>query len=371
MDIAIRMSTMKEVFDNYAQRVAALQKSKNPFARGVAWVEGELVPLHEARIPLMDQGFQHSDLTYDVPAVWAGRFFRLDDHLDRFQKSCSKMRLRFPIPREQIKKTLVEMVAKSGIRDAFVEIIVTRGLQGIRESVMNNKAPEDLKNNLYMFICPYVWVMSPEVQLTGGAAIIARTVRRTPPGSHDPTIKNLQWGDLTRGMIEAYDRGATYAFLTDGDANITEGSGFNIVFIKDGILYTADRGVLEGITRKSVFDAARANNIEIRIEIVPVSLAYDCDELFMCTTAGGIMPITSLDGQPVKDGRLGPITKVIWQEYWSMHWSDEYSFAIDYSVSKIEKVEDATPSAISDRSTTSIEHKMNGLTNGSPSVAVD
>ena len=361
---------MEAVFDGYAQRLAALQKSENPFARGVAWVEGELVPLHEARIPLMDQGFQHSDLAYDVPAVFDGRFFRLDDHLDRFQKSCVKMRLRFPIPREQIKNILIDMVAKSGIQDAFVEIIVTRGLQGIRESIVNKKAPEDLNNNLYMFICPYVWVMSPEIQLTGGSAIICRTVRRTPPGSHDPTIKNLQWGDLTRGMIEAFDRDATYAFLTDGDANITEGSGFNIVFIKDGILYTADRGVLEGITRKSVFDAARANNVEIRVEVVPVSLAYECDELFMCTTAGGIMPITSLDGQPVKDGKLGPITKTIWDEYWRMHWSDEYSFAIDYSAGKMESVDKTTLGATDGGSITGVRHKVNGQTNGLSNGAI-
>lgn len=55
---------MKDVFEGYAQRLATLQESENPFARGIAWVEGEMVPLHEARIPLMDQGFQHSDLTY-------------------------------------------------------------------------------------------------------------------------------------------------------------------------------------------------------------------------------------------------------------------------------------------------------------------
>lgn len=358
------MSTMKDVFDAYAQRLATLQKSDNPFARGIAWVEGEVVPLHEARIPLMDQGFQHSDLTYDVPAVWDGRFFRLDDHLDRFEKSCAKMRLRFPIPREQIKKTLVDMVAKSGIRDAFVWITVTRGLQGIRESIMTRKAPEDLKNNLYMFVCPYVWVMSPEVQLSGGSAIICRTVRRTPPGSHDPTIKNLQWGDLTRGMIEAYDRDATYAFLTDGDTNITEGSGFNIVFIKDGILYTADRGVLEGITRRSVFDAARANNVEIRVEVVPVSLAYDCDELFMCTTAGGVMPITMLDGRPVKDGKVGPITKAIWDEYWRMHWSEKYSFAVGYNGDGIKDAREAKLLAINGGPTNGVEHKVNGSMNG-------
>nr|UUA81759.1 omega-transaminase [synthetic construct] len=322
------MASMDKVFAGYAARQAILESTEttNPFAKGIAWVEGELVPLAEARIPLLDQGFMHSDLTYDVPSVWDGRFFRLDDHITRLEASCTKLRLRLPLPRDQVKQILVEMVAKSGIRDAFVELIVTRGLKGVRGT-----RPEDIVNNLYMFVQPYVWVMEPDMQRVGGSAVVARTVRRVPPGAIDPTVKNLQWGDLVRGMFEAADRGATYPFLTDGDANLTEGSGFNIVLVKDGVLYTPDRGVLQGVTRKSVIDAAEAFGIAVRVEFVPVELAYRCDEIFMCTTAGGIMPITTLDGMPVNVGQIGPITKKIWDGYWAMHYDAAYSFEIDYN----------------------------------------
>jgi branched-subunit amino acid aminotransferase/4-amino-4-deoxychorismate lyase len=321
------MATMEKVFADYNARKAVLEKSTNPFARGVAWVAGELVPLYEARIPLMDQGFLHSDLTYDVPSVWDGLFFRLDDHIERLALSCSKIRLKLPLPAEEIKKILLDMVAKSGIKDAFVELIVTRGFKGVRES----KAA-DLVPNLYMFIMPYIWVMQPGMQLSGsGSAIIARTVRRIPPGSFDPTVKNLQFGDLTRAMFEAQDRGAAYPFLTDGDANLTEGSGFNICLIKDGVIYTPNRGVLKGITRKSVIDVATKNGIEVRVEVVPVELAYKADEIFMCTTAGGVMPITSLDGQPVNRGKIGPITKKIWDGYWEMHTNPEYTIKVNYN----------------------------------------
>lgn len=317
---------MNQVFDGYAARKAALDKSDNPLAKGVAWIEGALVPLSEARIPLLDQGFMHSDLTYDVPSVWDGRFFRVDDHLIRLESSCRKLRLTLPLPRAEVRQILTDMVAKSGIRDAFVQVIVTRGLKGVRET-----KPEDIANRLYMYIQPYVWVMAPEMQRVGGSAVIARTVRRVPPGSIDPTVKNLQWGDLTRGLFEAADRGASYPFLTDGDANLTEGSGFNIILVKDGVLYTPDRGVLEGVTRKSVFDVARTHSIEVRIEVVPVELAYHCDEIFMSTTAGGIMPITSLDGNAINGGNVGPITKVIWDRYWALHYDPAFSFQIDYS----------------------------------------
>ncbi|KAH8422316.1 aminotransferase class IV [Aspergillus melleus] len=319
------MSTMDQIFSGYYKRLETLKSSKSPFANGVAWVDGELVPLHEARIPITDQGFMHSDLTYDVPSVWDGRFFRLEDHLNRLEASCAKIRLQFPIPRDQIKKTLVEMVTKSEIRDAFVELIVTRGLVPVREG-----NPDSMRNNLYLIVQPYVWVMDPETQKTGGSSIIARTVRRVPPGAIDPTVKNLQWGDLVRGMFEAKDRGSQYPFLTDGDTNLTEGSGFNVLLVKNGVIVTPDRGVLEGVTRKSVFDVAESKGIEVRVEIVPVEMAYQSDEIFMSTTAGGIMPITELDGKQVGDGKVGSITRAIWDEYWAIHYDPAYSFEVNY-----------------------------------------
>ncbi|XXH02480.1 hypothetical protein Hte_008856 [Hypoxylon texense] len=334
------MATMDKIFAGYHSRLAVLEATfdKNPLARGVAWIEGELVPLHEARIPLLDEGFMHSDLTYDVPSVWDGRFFRLDDHLTRLQASCAKMRLQLPLPPAEVQKILVEMVAKSGIRDAFVELIVTRGMKGVRGHTPGQK----FKNNLYMFIQPFIWVMEPEVQPVGGKAVIARTVKRISPGSFDPTVKNLQWGDLTRGLFEAVDRGAVYPFLTDGDTNLTEGSGFNIVLIKDGVLYTPDRGVLEGVTRKSVIDVAKACGLTVKVEFVPVEMAYNSDEIFMCTTAGGIMPITELDHHPVKDGKVGPITKQIWDAYWKIHWDPTFSFEIDYATATAKAVTNGT-----------------------------
>jgi branched-subunit amino acid aminotransferase/4-amino-4-deoxychorismate lyase len=315
--------TMETVLGAHARRRAELDSSANPYAGGVAWIAGELSPLAEARIPILDQGFLRSDLTYDVPGVWDGRFFRLDDHLDRFEGACAKMRLRIPMAREALRATLIDMVARSGIRDAYVELICTRGLKFIREY-------QSYENNLYLMVMPYVWAMPPEVHPTGGAAVVTRTVRRTPPGAMDPTIKNLQWGDFVRGWLEAMDRGAVYSLLPDGDGNITEGGGYNIFCVKDRVLTTPARGVLEGVTRRTVLEIAAEKGLEARLAYVPVDDLYHADELFICTTAGGVMPITTLDGQPVGGGQVGPITREIWEAYWAAHYDPKYSFAIDY-----------------------------------------
>ncbi|MGA0604665.1 aminotransferase class IV [Phenylobacterium sp. VNQ135] len=315
--------SMETVLGAHEQRKAELERSGNPYAGGVAWIAGELSPLEEARIPILDQGFLRSDLTYDVPGVWDGRFFRLDDHLDRFEGACAKMRFRIPMEREVLRRTLIDMVAKSGIRDAYVELICTRGLKFVREY-------QSYENNLYLMVMPYVWAMPPAVQVTGGAAVVTRTVRRTPPGAMDPTIKNLQWGDFVRGWLEAMDRGAVYSLLPDGDGNITEGGGYNIFCVKDRVLTTPARGVLEGVTRRTVLEIAAQKGLEAKLEFVPVDDLYHADELFICTTAGGVMPITTLDGQPVGGGQVGPITREIWEAYWAAHYDPNYSFAIEY-----------------------------------------
>jgi branched-subunit amino acid aminotransferase/4-amino-4-deoxychorismate lyase len=317
------MYSMQEVFGAFEARKAKLEASKNPYAKGIAWIEGEYSPLGEARIPLLDQGFLRSDLTYDVPAVWDGRFFRLDDHLDRLEASCEKMRFRMPMDRATVRATLIDMVAKSGIRDAYVELIVTRGLKFVREY-------QSYENNLYLMVMPYIWAMQPATQLNGGAAVVTRTVRRTPPGAMDPTIKNLQWGDFVRGWLEAMDRGAVYSLLPDGDGNITEGGGYNVFIYKDGVLRTPSRGVLQGVTRKTVLEIAAAKGIKTLVDFVPVDDLYSSDEVFIATTAGGVMPLTQLDGKQIGDGRVGPITRQIWEKYWELHYDPKLSFEIKY-----------------------------------------
>ncbi|KAF9878469.1 hypothetical protein CkaCkLH20_03961 [Colletotrichum karsti] len=321
------MSTHSQVLEGYQKRLAALEASSNPLAQGAAFIDGEIVPLLEARIPIIDQGFLHGDLTYDVPAIWDGRIFRWEDHLDRLEASCKKLRLVSPLSREEITNAVVEMTKKSGIKDAYVELIVTRGMHFVR-SLNPNEAPKPCA--IYIIVMPYVWVMPLEMQDVGGAAIITRTVRRIPPGAIDPTVKNLQWGDFIRGLFEARDRGSMYPILTDGDTNLTEGAGYNIWIVVDGVLYTPERGVLEGITRRTVIEIARAKGIEVRVEVVPVELAYKAQEIFTCTTAAGISPIVTLDEVPVGDGKVGPVTKLIWDEYWAWHYDPKLTVEINY-----------------------------------------
>jgi branched-chain amino acid aminotransferase len=292
---------------------------------GCAWIEESYVPIAEARIPILDTGFVRSDLTYDVVGVWGGRFFRLDDHLDRLERGCERLRLRSPKSRAETEEILAGVVARSGLREAYVETIVTRGVPAPGE-----RDPRRFEQRFYAYAIPYVWIQRPEQQEVGAKVVVARDTVRVSPGAIDPTVKNFMWGDFIRGLLEAYDRDAVLPILSDGDGNVTEGPGVNVFAVHRGVLRTPDRGVLEGITRLTVLDIATELGIPAQIEAVPLSHLYDADELFLTSTAGGVMPVAELDGRPVGDGAVGAVTGRIRQTYWDWHADPRFTRSIDY-----------------------------------------
>ena len=201
----------------------------NPFADGCAFIDGEYVPIAEARIPIIDTGFLRSDVTYDVVAVWNGKFFRLEDHLDRFERGWNRLQMKPDVSKDEIREILFECVRRSGIRNAYVDMIMSRGIDedGSRD-------PRRFRNRFYAYAIPYVWIVKPEDQEVGTHLVIAEKTIRVPPDAIDPTIKNFHWGDLIRGVYEAYDRGGYTVVLPDADGNITEGPGFNVFVYYEG-----------------------------------------------------------------------------------------------------------------------------------------
>jgi branched-chain amino acid aminotransferase len=150
------------------------------FSQGAAFIDDEYVPVADARIPVLDWGFLHSDATYDVAHAWRGRFFRIDDYLDRFHGSMAKLRMSVPYSREQIRSIMFELLRRSGLRDAYVEIVCTRGLPA-----PGSRDPRSCENRFLAFAIPFVWIANDELRETGLNLLISRQ-QRIPPESVDP-----------------------------------------------------------------------------------------------------------------------------------------------------------------------------------------
>ena len=292
------------------------------FPQGYAWIDNKYVELAEAKIPILDWGFLRSDATYDVVHVWKGRFFRLDKHIDRFFESTKKLRMPCQLSRDELKKILANCVIKGKLENAYVEMIQTRGM-----SPKFVRDPRLATPRVMAFAVPFGWILKQE-DFEKGLNVLLTDIKRIPPSSVDPTIKNYHWMDLVTGMLDAYEKGNDTAVLVDENNNITEGPGFNLFCINDSGIFTPDHGVLEGITRQSIFDLAKELHLPIMKKSISVDELYNAKELFATSTAGGIMPITRVSGQEIGKGSVGSLTRQLHKLYWEKHSDDSWSTSI-------------------------------------------
>lgn len=296
-------------------------ETRTSLTGGAAYVDGRVVPLSEAKISMLDWGFLHSDATYDVMHVWNGRFFRLQDHLDRFARGMEQLRMEIPYDRLHIESILKECVVSAGLENAYVEVVCTRGVPPT-----GSRDPRQCVNRFYAFAVPFTWIATR--QREKGLRMRISSVHRIAPEAVDPTVKNYHWLDLTRGLFEAYDHGDETAALTDSRGNVVEGPGFNIFALLDDVLITPRSGVLEGITRKTVIEIATGMDVKLKIRDLPIDELLQAKEIFITSTAGGVMPIGCVNGKSVGLGVAGPVTSKIRDRYWEMHTDPSYSVAV-------------------------------------------
>jgi len=294
------------------------------YPEGVAFLDGQFVPMSQAKVSVLDYGFLHSDATYDTVHVWNGRFFRLDLHIERFFGGLERLRMSMPFDREAVAGILHDCVALSGHRSAYVEMLCTRGA-----SPTFSRDPRDAVNRFMAFAVPFGSVANTE-QMERGLHVAVSDRVRIPPASVDPAIKNYHWLDLVRGLYDAYDRGAETALILDFDGNVAEGPGFNVFAVKDGALTTPAVGVLPGVTRRTVFDLCAETGLSARAAALSVPALKAADEVFITSTAGGIMPVTKIDGAPVAGGTVGSVTARLKALYWERHDDPAWSTAIRY-----------------------------------------
>jgi len=290
----------------------------------VAWIDGKYGPIEQARISVLDLGVTRSDCTYDVVHVWEGRFFRLADHLDRFAASMARLRLDPGYDRAQIEAILHGCVRHAGLRQAYVSMTCTRG-----RLAAGSRDLRTARSTLYCYAVPFVWISNPERQETGASLWVSDLVR-IPPDSVDPRVKNYHWLDLDLGLLEAYDHGADLVVLRDRSGAITEGPGYNVFAWVDGRWLTPAGGTLAGVTRRTVTELARQAGQQVHEGRLSDADLRRAAEVLITSTAGGIMPVTVVDGRPVGTGQPGPLTRQLRDSYWAAHADPRYAIPVRY-----------------------------------------
>ena len=301
---------------------------ENDLSLGAAWMNGTVIPISQAKIPVNDWGLVHSDITYDVVPVIDGAFFRFDEYLARFLSSMEDLHLDPGMSKQDIQAALHQMVSKSSLRDSYVAMVCSRG----KPKIAGSRDPRDCENHFFAWCVPYVHIIKPEIVEQGATAWIAQNAYRIPENSVNPLVKNYHWGDFTQGIFEAKDKNYETVILLDYDGNVTEGPGFNVFAVKDKVLITPDRGVLAGVSRKTVLEMAEHLGINTSVRSLSVEELLEADEVFLSSSGGGVIPIIRVNETIFGNGASGPISVQLNETYWKWTTLEKYRDPIDYTL---------------------------------------
>ena len=301
---------------------------ENDLSLGAAWMNGKVLPISQATIPVNDWGLVHSDITYDVVPVIDGAFFRFDEYLASFHSSMENLHLNPGMSKRDIKAALHEMVGESNLRDSYVAMVCSRG----KPKIPGSRDPRDCENHFFAWCVPYVHIIKPEIIERGATAWIAQNAYRIPENSVNPRIKNYHWGDFTQGIFEAKGKDYETVILLDYDGNVTEGPGFNVFAIKDKVLITPERGVLAGVSRKTVLEIADHLGINTSIRSLSVDELLAADEVFLSSSGGGVIPIVRVNETIYGNGASGPMSVQLNETYWDWTTLEKYRDPITYKV---------------------------------------
>ena len=260
----------------------------------IAYRDGEYKPLREIGPSILDFGFIHCDATYDVMPVYNGKAFCYDRHSTRFENSAKRYGLELPdVDRLSIVKELKKL---NDVTNAFVWFLVWRGAPP-------SGNPRDIKScpiHFAMYIKPsYPIADNPIVNL-----YLDTNTKRVSDAYYGQEYKNMAWLDLTMSQRNK-PADADTTILTDVDGNVTEGPGFNVGIVSNGVIYTADKNVLKGITMTVVEDIAKDNGILfVRLPISQTEF-NNANEVFITSSSGGVTATQ----------KSGPITELLINKY--------------------------------------------------------
>jgi D-alanine transaminase len=262
----------------------------------ICYLNGEYLPLAQARISPLDRGFLFADSVYEVLPVFGGRLFRLAGHLDRLARSLAEIRMAAPHTHEQWLALLQELIERNGGGSMYLYIQVTRGMELGR----NHAFPEAAAPTVFALASPLP-ELTPHIREHGIMAV---------------TVEDFRWGrcDIkTTALLanvlmkqRAADSGAQEAIIVR-EGEVLEGSSTSLFLVVDEVLVTPPNNarILPGTTRDVVLELAQGA-LPIEVRRISIGELWRAQEVWICAATRDVLPVTRIDNQPIGTGRPGP-----------------------------------------------------------------
>jgi len=294
----------------------------------IAYFNGDWVPFTQVKIDPLDRGFFLGDSVFEVERTFNGKSFKMREHIERLYRSMSFVRIDPKIDAEEMIKISEEAIAKNlhlleEAGDFLIHQFITRGF--------GRRAAAAVDPTVCVRINSVDFERYPIEKYYSGGHCAITSILSYSNESIDPKVKSYSRMNFNLAELEANDIDeGSFPVLKDQFGNITEGIGYNIFIVTDGVLRTpTDKAILQGVSRSMVFDLAGQLNIKILQEDLQSYDVYTADEVFITSTPFCVLPITVVDNRKIKDGNPGEITNQLLAA-----WSEVVGFDIVDQVAK-------------------------------------
>jgi len=277
------------------------------------YIDGELLDEKDAKISVFDHGLLYGDGVFEGIRFYSGRIFRLQEHLVRLYESARAIALTIPVSIEEMAEATLKTVAANGLRDGYIRLLVTRGVGTLGLDPDRCPLPS-------IIIIAATIALYPKERYEQGLTLITCATRRPTPASLSPRVKSLNYLNNIMAKIEAKQAGCEEGIMLNEQGYVAECTGDNIFVVKGGKVMTppTHSGALDGITRHAVMDLMARLGIDCREEVMTRHEIYTADEAFLTGTAAEVIAAVSLDRRNIGNGKPGPITLRLVEEFTKM-----------------------------------------------------
>jgi branched-chain amino acid aminotransferase len=282
------------------------------------WFNGELVPWDDAQVHISAHALHYGSSVFEGIRAYATSrgtaVFCLDAHVDRLFNSAKISRMPIPFAKEEISEAILTTVAVNEQSACYIRPIVFRSVEGLGIN------PRSCPVEVGILVFEWGRYLGTEA-IEQGVDVGVSSWRRMAPGTFPAAAKiGGQYVNSQFVVMEAIDHGYTEGIALDVNGYVSEGSGENLFILRDGRLLTPPlaSSILEGVTRRCVATLAEDLGYEVSETLIPREVLYIAEEVFFTGTAAEITPVRSIDGIPVGDGKRGPVTERLQQQFFGI-----------------------------------------------------
>jgi len=271
----------------------------------LVYLNGEYLPLDQAKISVLDRGFIFGDGIYEVIPAYAGKALRFEHHMQRLQRSLDAVRITNPLSNRQWQEIIDKLIATTGPQDQSVYLHITRGV-----AQRDHSFPHNAKHTVFA-MSNILQTVDPELLKTGITAITLDDIRW-----QYCNIKSISLLPNILLRQQAVDKDAAEAILIRDD-KVTEGAASNVFIVSGGVIKTPpkDHKILPGITRDLIVELAKKHGMPIEETSISEQEFFKADEIWLTSSTKEVLPVTQINEQPVADGKPGIIWQSMYQKY--------------------------------------------------------